>query len=450
VLVLLAAFAAGVVAQGGYYLQGRTLLTVLVGVALLAALWAHPWTRADHLPVLACGAALAAWILVRAALADDYPTAIAAVATLACFCAVLVVLLRTDALERERTAHAVIGLGVLVAVTAWAGVAWRLPRLAVLVEHRVWRGASTLTYPNAAAALLVPLALLAIALLIAPREAVDHRSRAIRAAAAYLLLVGVGATLSRAGVIALLVGLIVLAAIAGVRATGWQVAPLALGAAIAVGALLPAVPADTAPRPGLAVLGLLVGGAVAVGVGRLSTRPAVAVLATTVALGGLAMWTQLGSGYLHDVLRSRGTLASSGRTGATRAAFELVAQYPLTGTGMGRARFFWSTDDGNGAVALYVHNEYLQMLVDVGVIGMVLLLCLLGAVAVTVRRGRTGHHRPGVRVGALAALAALAVHSAFDFLWHIPVLVLAAGLFVGLAGAATREGTVPVTKEETQ
>src|SRR5581483_3067981 len=106
----------------------------------------------------------------------------------------------------------------------WAGVAWRLPRFAVLVEHRLWRGGSTLTYPNAAAAALVPLALLALALLIARPD------KPLRAAAGYLLLVGVGATLSRAGFLALLVGFGVLAVLAGVRAV-WHVLPVALGAA---------------------------------------------------------------------------------------------------------------------------------------------------------------------------------------------------------------------------
>jgi len=106
----------------------------------------------------------------------------------------------------------------------------------------------------------------------------------------------------------------------------------------------------------------------------------------------------------------------------------------LTGTGVGRAAFLWPTRDGNGAVALYAHNEYVQMLVDLGAIGGVLLLALIVAVGAHFYRGRGPGHRPGVRDGAVAGVAAFAVHSAFDFLWHIPVLLLAAGLLIGLAG----------------
>jgi hypothetical protein len=462
VLVLLAALAAGVVAQGGYYQPGRALVTVLVAVALAAALRIRPWTRDDAWPVPAACAGLGAWALARAAATGDYQVALGAVATLGSLAAVLLVLRRTTPAQRQQCADAAIGVGVAVAATAWIGVAWRVPRFAVLVENKLWRGASTLTYPNAAAALLVPLALVAIALLVTqppaplrgagpaapPRGA--GRPAPLRAAAAYLLLVGVGAALSRAGLIALLVGLVVLAVLAGVRATVLRVAPLMLGAAIAVGALAPSWPATAAPRPGLAAAGLLAGAAVAVGSALFPARARAAALAATLIAAGFVVWAQLGSGQLRTVLASRVTLESAGRSEGARAALELVAQHPLAGTGMGRARFFWTTPNRNGAVALYAHDEYLQTLVDLGAIGLALLLALFAALAVTVRRGRGYPHRPGIRAGAVAALAALAVHSGFDFLWHIAVLPLVAGLLVGLAGPAVQEEPIGPTEEEMQ
>ena len=114
----------------------------------------------------------------------------------------------------------------------------------------------------------------------------------------------------------------------------------------------------------------------------------------------------------------------------------MVAQRPLTGTGMGLARFLWDTPDGNGAVALYVHNEYVQTLVDLGAIGLALLFALIAALAWYLYRGRRYTHRPGIRAGVLAALVAFAVHSGFDFLWHVAVLPLAGAFLVGLAGPA--------------
>jgi hypothetical protein len=428
VTVLVVGLAAGVVAQGGYYPAGRILLTALVALALLLALRARGWSRSD-LPVPVTAAALAAWTLVR----GDLLVAAGAVATLGCLVAALVVMRRTGPAERERCAEAAVGVGVLVAVTAWIGVAWRLPRFAVPVEGRLWRGGSTITYPNAAAALLVPLALLAIALLIArPRSAT-------RLAAAYLLLVGVGAALSRAGFIALAVGMIVLMVHSGLRATLRVAAPLFLGAGIAIGALAPSVPAAAQPRPVLAVAGLLAGAVVAIGTALLPGRVRVAALAATVLLTGVVAATQVRSGYLGAILASRGNLDSSGRTRGAAAAFELVAHHPLMGTGVGRAAFLWTTPDGNGTIARYAHNEYLQTLVDLGAIGLALLAGLLAAVVVAVRRGHAHPGRPGVRAGAIAALAALAVHSGFDFLWHIAVIPLAGALLIGLAGPAIRE-----------
>jgi O-Antigen ligase len=431
-VLLLTALAAGVVAQGGYYPPGRVLVTVLVLAAALVALRAQPWTRADLVTVAAVP--LAVWILARAVLADEYPEAVAAVATLACVVAALIALRRTDLAAREAGAEALVWVGALVAVTAWLGVAWRMPRFAVLVENKLWRGGATLTYPNATAALLVPLALLALALLAARPRAVP------RALAAYLLLVGVGATLSRAGFLALLVGFLVLVVLS--RSALWHSIPPALGAAVAVAALVPSFPDSSAPRPGAAVLGLAAGAVVAAGPVLLRGRIRAAVVAVLVLGAVVAAGAVLGSGRLHQVWAVRGNLDSSGRTGALHAAFAMVAENPFTGTGLGLARFVWDTPDGNGAVALYVHDEYVQTLVDLGAIGAVLLLGLFTALAWHLYRARRLPHPSGIRAGAIAALAAFAVHSGFDFLWHIAVLPLAGSLLIGLAGPAIGGNTI--------
>ena len=426
-VLLLTALAAGVVAQGGYYLPGRVLVTVLVLAAAAVALRVKGFTRADIGPAVAAGA-LALWILARAVQVDEYPEALAAVATLACLVAALLVLRRTDPAIRESGAEALVWVGALVSVTAWLGVAWRLPRFAVLVEHKLWRGGATLTYPNATAALLVPLALLALALLAARPRAVP------RAVAAYLLLVGVGTTLSRAGFLALLAGFLVLAVLA--RSVLWHSIPPAIGATVAVAALVPSFPDSSTPQPSLAVLGLAAGAVVAVGPVLLRGRSRAAVIAAMVLAAVVAAAAVLRSGRLHQVWAVRGNLDSSGRTGALHAAFQMVAEHPFIGTGVRLARFVWNTPDGNGAVALYVHDEYVQTLVDLGAIGLVLLLGLFAVLAWQVLRARRLPHRPGVRAGAVAALAAFAVHSGFDFLCHIAVLPLAGSLLIGLAGPA--------------
>jgi hypothetical protein len=429
VAVLIAALTAGTVAQGAYYAPGRVLVAALVGGAALTVARARRRVPSGVWPVpLAC-AALAGWTLLRGWNAVAFGTSVAAVATLGGVATAVLVLWHTGPTARERCAGAAIGTGVLVALTAWLGVALRLPSFAVPVEHRLWRGGATLTYPNAAAALLVPLALLALALLV------TRRPTALCGGAVYVLLVGVGAALSRAGFLALLAGFALLAGLVGVRTAVRHTAPVALGAAFAVGALAPSFPAASAePRPLLATAGLLAGAAVAVGLPRLPGRVRDGGLALLLTLGTAAAWTQLDAGYLRPLVASRGNLDSSGRAGAARAALALIAEHPLVGAGVGPARFVWDTPDGNALVALYAHNEYLQVLVDLGAIGALLLAALVAAIGVSVRRGHAYPHRPGVRAGAIAGLAAFAAHSGFDFLWHIAVLPLLAGLLIGLAG----------------
>jgi hypothetical protein len=106
---------------------------------------------------------------------------------------------RADAARRQWCAEAMVGIGVLVGVSGWIGTAWRLPPLA-LASGGLWRATSTLTYANAAAALLASLSLLAIAILVARGPSL------LWAFAVHLLLVGLGATLSRGGLLTFLVG----------------------------------------------------------------------------------------------------------------------------------------------------------------------------------------------------------------------------------------------------
>ncbi|GGL04810.1 hypothetical protein GCM10012284_44220 [Mangrovihabitans endophyticus] len=473
VAVLMAAVAAGIVAQGGYYPPGRMLVTALTFVAAIAA-WFSTGRRstasrstasrstasrstgrritasrstasrsvtapAASLALPTAAGALALWALIRGFAAASPALAVAAAATLACMVAGVALLRRTSPAERVTVTDTMIAIGALVAATAWIGVAWRVPRLAVLVEGRLWRGASTLTYPNAAAALLAATALLAIALTVtSPRSPV-------RLAASYLILVGVGAALSRAGILALVAGLLLIAARSGVRATTRAGLPPLAGAGVAVAALVPSMPVGSPPHPLLSLAGLIVGLVIAVGVPRLPSRAGLAVLLGLVAAGGLAVAVVGNADAVHRVLDSRGTVASSGRSFGARAALDVIAGHPVAGTGIGRAFLLWREPGGNARVAHLVHNEYLQVVVDLGLIGAVLLAGLLAAIVLVIRRGRACGAPAQVRTGAIAALVALAVHSGFDFLWHLAVIPLVAGLLVGLTAAATgdKETTLP-------
>ncbi|MFD0202060.1 MULTISPECIES: O-antigen ligase family protein [Saccharothrix] len=429
VLLLLAAIAAAVVAQGGYYLPGRLLAGVLVAAALVSAL-RRP-VGFGFLPVACAG--LAAWAVLRAVLDGTVAKSLPTVAAVGCLAATAFVAARADVRQRELCASVLVGVGVLVALTGWVAVVWRIPSWSVVADG-LTRAASTLTYPNAAAALLAALAVLALAL---NRDSLPH------AGAVYALLVGLGATLSRAGLLALAVGLVALAVFNGVRRTLRNAGPPVVGALIASAALAPSFPTAEPAQPVLAVAGLVVGLAVTLVLNRV--KPVFRLVAFAVTVLAPLLVLDLGK-----LLEGRISTSSPDRAGATGAALDIVAAHPWTGVGPGNGWFTFTQPDLGSRVMRYVHNEYLQVLVELGAIGLGLTLVVLVSVAVTVWRGRAG----SVWAGAAAALVVLLVHSGFDFLWHLPVIVVTAGLLVGLAStpepaAATVAESVPTAEENT-
>ena len=105
----------------------------------------------------------------------------------------------------------------------------------------------------------------------------------------------------------------------------------------------------------------------------------------------------------------------------------------------------------------YLHNEYLQVLVEDGAIGGSLLLAVL---ITGVRAARHPSRTPGhtarptststnLRTGGVAAMGAFAISSAVDIPWHLPVLpVLLATLFA-LTLTTPRPSPQPTPPTET-
>jgi O-antigen ligase len=174
--------------------------------------------------------------------------------------------------------------------------------------------------------------------------------------------------------------------------------------------------------------------------------PSPAPLAARAAvLGGIVILgapfaSQVGRG-LSDIRAPRLSASSPDRGQETAAAIRLVRGHPVAGTGPGRAVLAWAGPDGGARFAHYVHDEYLQVLVELGAVGLALLASLLVAGGLALRGARTRASHPELWAGAVAGLAALAVHSAFDFLWHLAVIPMLAALLVGIV--------CPIALEET-
>jgi O-Antigen ligase len=450
-LVLLVAVAAGLLGQGGYYPSVQRYLGVLVGVAGVLAFAAWPPTRRDaRLPPVVPAVALATWMVVDGALLGVPGAGVRPALLLLGVVVVLLVCRRLGQEEREVLLLGVAGIGLAVALAGWLGVAGRAGSWAFQAQG-LWRASSTLSYPNAAAAVLVPVSLLVLA-----RRVELPRSVPL-ALTATGLLVGLAATLSRAGALALAVGLLVLAGLRGPRVTARATAGPLAGALVSFGCLLPSMPAAGPPRPALALAGLCAG----LGLAAISARPRrwpAVTLLPGCALAAVLAW-QFGAGggvvgAVQAVAGARINLASPDRAGALHAALQVVAQHPLTGAGPGHAELQWKGRDSVTQVYAYAHNEYAQVAAELGLVGLVLLAVLLVALARLLWRARTTGPTGATGAGAVAVAiaAAFAVHSAFDFVWHLPAVVLTVTLLAGAvlpAPLKPASNSLPLEKRET-
>jgi O-antigen ligase len=149
------------------------------------------------------------------------------------------------------------------------------------------------------------------------------------------------------------------------------------------------------------------------------------------------------SGGVH-AWSDRLSMSSPDRTSVESVALHTWLDHPLRGVGPGRALFIWTTADNRLVFARYAHNEYLQTAAEQGVLGLIGLGALCAGVGAIALRGWRSGSRPRrdegpvadstlLRAGAIAGLTCLALHSAFDFLWHVPLVPMIAAVAVGLS-----------------
>jgi len=416
--LLLGALTVALVAQGAYYVWAQVCVAGLIVAALFFIPSLTRGSISDRAITLAAGA-LAGWAVVDAAVHDDLGAAVPYVVLLAGVVAVMVACSHLDEAARDVLLTGLIACGVLVAALGWLGLVLHDPRW-TWHGQGLWRASSTLTYPNATAVVLAMLTLLALSLL----------SEAPRSVPLLLastgLLTGLVATLSRGGVLDLAAGFVVLGAFLGprvvLRASG---APV-LGAAVAAIGLVPAMTAQSA-HPAEALVALAAGLTASVALPRIRLR--------RTAAGGLAVLVLIlavtsAHTAIGAITHARLTLDSPQRTASIRAALDVFGQHLIIGAGPSLPTLTWVSDNGS-SIYRYAHNEYLQVLAELGAIGGLLLAGLLFLAARRLCCARRA--KSVVTTGVLAATTALAVHAGLDFVWHIPAIPLLAAALIGLA-----------------
>lgn len=134
---------------------------------------------------------------------------------------------------------------------------------------------------------------------------------------------------------------------------------------------------------------------------------------------------------------------TTGRAHFWSMTLEIIRDNPVIGVGLGSYGLAYTQyDSRNGLFRLeQAHNDYLQVMSDAGIIGVLLALFFIIALFRMgfARRETDDVFRRGVATGALAGCFAVLVHSFFDFTLHTTANAL---LFLMLAAFATINGRV--------
>ncbi len=249
-----------------------------------------------------------------------------------------------------------------------------------------------------------------------------------------MLLLGAVATLSRAGMLALVAGLIVLCAFLGARRVVSAGLAPATGAGVAFGGLLVAMPLASAPHQLVPIMALPAGITVAVALGRWSpSRQRLLLVSTALAVGVLLLAR---TGAVHRatgevaLMRAHAKLPGPGRRHRGRRPHRPRAsgRRRRTGRRMGPLEQRGRSDPdhavrprrvppGSGRARLRRTDPAAGVLVGSGLL---------------VRRAIRRDGATTLPAAVAAATAAVAVHGGFDFVWHVPVVPLVFAALLGL------------------
>lgn len=430
----LAAIAVGLYVGGGLRRPQALEFACATGIALVWAFVAVPPRRADLNSITGSLAVLALLAVGRAETVGRWTDGLGYALVCATAASLLLVAERSSRRERQILLGGTIGLVALLAVTGIAGVALHHEPLA-LPGTGAWRASTTLTYPNAAAALFGPAALLALDL--AGRST---RPRWLLVTAA-LLLTGSLATLSRAAPLALVAGLALLCFRSGFGTVARSAVPSFTGMVVLGASLGPSLAHASTPRPVLAIAG----GAAAAGAVLVTSTFTRRVSTRTLALGALGLLAAAAVLFV-VAIGTRGGLASSStdRTEEARAAGALLRDHPFTGVGPGAAALTWQDPTGQRFQAKYAHNDYLQVATELGVLGALALAVAMWSTAVVAWRSDPRRIAPAT-ADVAPALLCLALHVGQDFILHFPAIVGVAALWIGVAASQGASRQAPTS-----
>jgi O-antigen ligase len=146
-----------------------------------------------------------------------------------------------------------------------------------------------------------------------------------------------------------------------------------------------------------------------------------------VGFAALALVAWLGAGKALERFSTLhpGDVTLSRRASMARGAAHIFLAHPVKGSGLGSLVAVYPRYETlyDGYVVDHVHNDYMELLAEMGILGG---LCGFVFLWILVREARKsftaeqGHFSRAVHAGAIAALCGLLLHSLVDFNLHIP------------------------------
>jgi hypothetical protein len=391
--------------QGGFW-HADASIVVLASVPLIVVLLATSRPRRVELALVVSLVLLDLWWLERAHAAGSLGRFLPLGASILGFLAAFLSTRSLSRAHKEVAAGVVALVGTGAAALGFVGLVWRWDPLAMPSQY-LWRLSSSLTYADAAGLVLALGLIMALGL--------DRWPRIARASVC-LCAGGLLATQSRGPMLAFA------CACALVPLDRYRRNAVPLGAGLCVGLVAVATSGSDGPVP---LLGAVLVVAVLASARRPGREPRpldrrhVLVAAVVGSVAVLACVV-----VLHHQIELRVLAPSNGdRSVEWSTALDQFGAAPLVGVGPDQPLEFRAVD---GTHATFVHNEYLQIGADAGVVGVLLLAAAAASLAGSVRR------RDVMTSCAVAGLVSWAVAAGFDFDWHLPVIGLLGGWLAGL------------------
>jgi O-antigen ligase len=151
-------------------------------------------------------------------------------------------------------------------------------------------------------------------------------------------------------------------------------------------------------------------------------------------------WTTFKRPKLHGQL----SLSGSHRYQYWQAAFHAFRSEPWHGIGPGTFQFYWAQHGSLKEFVLNAHSLYFETLAELGIVGVAFIGCLFVIVLATgIRRAIRAKSTERITVvGAVAGFAAFCAAAAFDWVWQIGVIPMVALLLAAVAlNAKDENGT---------